>query len=117
MKNPDEMKQYFLHPEHRVRRFTLDYFEEAQSDAEELLALVLKACDSEEQMDVRGGLLYGAREFAVSPSMASELLRRIKEDPLLQDDYARILLSAHPHVLAGLNDGLSSLPATLRRQI
>ncbi|MCL6452188.1 MAG: SEC-C domain-containing protein [Alicyclobacillus sp.] len=117
MKTPHEMKQFPLHPEHRIRRFALDYFEEAQSDDEELLPIVLKACEIGDQTDARGELLYGAREFVVSPTMASELFRRIKDEPALQQDYARILLSAHPHVLAGLSNGLSSLPATLRRKI
>ncbi|GLV14945.1 hypothetical protein Heshes_26300 [Alicyclobacillus hesperidum] len=117
MKTPDEMKQFILHHEHRIRRFALDYFEEAQSDDEELLSIVLKACEMGNQMDARRESLYGAREFAVSPIMASELFRRIKDEPALQPDYARILLSAHPLVLAGLSDGLSSLPATLRQKI
>src|SRR5579875_2300719 len=117
MKTRDVMKQFILHSEHRILRFTLDYFEEAQSDDEEFLPIVLKACEMGDQTDARGELLYGAREFVVSLTMASELFRRIKDEPALQQDYARILLSAHPLVLAGLSDGLSSLPATLRQKI
>ncbi|GLG02281.1 hypothetical protein Alches_23220 [Alicyclobacillus hesperidum subsp. aegles] len=117
MRTRDVMKQFILHPEHRIRLFALDYFEEAQSDDEELLPIVLKACEMGDQTDARRELLYGAREFAVSPIMASELFRRIKDESALQLDYARILLSAHPHVLVGADNSLSSIPATLRRKI
>lgn len=117
MKTPDEMKEFLMHPEERIRQFTLDYFDEAQSDDEELLPLLLRACDMAEAVDVRRGLLHSARELVVTATGASELCRRIKSEPELETSYAAALLASSPHVLTEVVDELAQLPAELHRKL